>query len=142
MWQIVVNEASIYRVLLPDLGYYTPQRIANDMLGLPCIEPLEDIALRSEFKSEIMAILQDAVSKAHGLDLNVSFSDAIQLEPFARANISLIPAQRLVFRESRERPPRTGDDHNYTVEANDLIITVPKGESALLFLLCTSNHDA
>ena len=61
--QIFCDQACSYTTTLPDLGWYTPQRIYDSNIGIASTEMLEDLMLYTDRKSELVATLVDVCKK-------------------------------------------------------------------------------
>lgn len=57
--QILVDECCDYRQYLPDFGYYaSQQRVADSHIGLSSCDPLEDVMLFCDKKSEVRSLVR------------------------------------------------------------------------------------
>lgn len=52
-----IDSVCNYYQCIPDLGYYTPQRVSDDYIGLASTDALEDILLVCDKKTELAALL-------------------------------------------------------------------------------------
>lgn len=89
--KIYAAEACQTRQAFPDDGWHAPQRVRDDLVGLHSTEPIEDIVLSLERRSELIAVLLDAAPSV-GLDC----SDSVHLEP-SRSPLSTSPASTVEF---------------------------------------------
>eukprot|EP00501_MAST-03F_sp_TOSAG23-6_P001367 GSMAST32.ASY1.ANO1.1421.1 assembled CDS len=65
-------------VLLPDLGWYTPQRVHDGAIGFASTEMREDTVLLSQRKTEIAAILHERCAKDKLMKRFIYFSNQIR----------------------------------------------------------------
>ena len=78
--QVCVDRVSNFLVPLPDLGWFTPQRICDPVIGLASTEPLEDMLIATPNKSEIVAVLTDLTNGGEAAPL-------IQAQAQAQAHV-------------------------------------------------------
>ncbi|CAI5729464.1 unnamed protein product [Peronospora destructor] len=83
--------------VVPDLGFYTPVRVSDKVLGLMCTEMPEDQLLVSEKKTEIAVTLVDAIRSLANVATPISFSDSTLLRRAANARLSKTPSQQIQF---------------------------------------------
>lgn len=108
-----------YLTVLPDLGWYTPQRVSDPAIGIPSVEPQEDIVILSDKKSEVLSLLRNTCRSA-----TLDFSDRITLRAFAQDAVSLVPAPQLSFTCTRS----DAGDIAAEADASALNLRVPNGE--------------
>ncbi|KAJ1455086.1 P-loop containing nucleoside triphosphate hydrolase protein [Pelagophyceae sp. CCMP2097] len=98
--------------LLPDLGWFTPQRVAADLVGLHADEPLEDLVLSLERRTEAVGVL---LRCKQSLRLSVSAEIRLGATPVASMD-NVCPATSLRFvdggRECSEAVPPKCDAAN------------------------------
>ena len=116
--QVCAEAVCNTRLPLPDLGFGShPQRVSDPSLGTFCVEPLEDVLLFSEKKSELVAVLADLRAAAAGVEGNplraeaaaagglpTAFDDALTMRPSRSApGLSLVPAIRITFKAAASK---------------------------------------
>jgi hypothetical protein len=96
--QVCIDAVCNYMTMLPDLGWTSPQRICDEVIGLPSVEGQEDIIIVSDKKSEILAMVTSVCSA-----LSVKFTDDIPLTAHAHRPLSQLPAASLTFTTSQSK---------------------------------------
>ncbi|CAH0517748.1 unnamed protein product [Peronospora belbahrii] len=95
--KIYCNDVCKQLEVVPDLGFYTPVRVYDKVLGLMCTEMPEDQLLLSEKKTEIAVTLVDAIRSSANVVTPISFSDSIRLRRAASVGLSKTPSQQIQF---------------------------------------------
>ncbi|RLN62196.1 hypothetical protein BBJ29_002345 [Phytophthora kernoviae] len=92
-----VDNKSTMLEVVPDLGFYSPVRVYDKVIGLMSTEMPEDQLLMSEKKTEIAVTLVDAIRSLANIVTPISFSDSIRLRRAASAGLSKSPSQQIQF---------------------------------------------
>lgn len=95
--KIYCNDVCKQMEVVPDLGFYTPVRVYDKVIGLMSTEMPEDQLLSSEKKTEIAVTLVDAIRSSTGVVTAITFSDSINLRRAASAGLSKTPSQQIQF---------------------------------------------
>ena len=82
--KVFSNEVCNRLMLIPDRGYYKPQRVFEGVVGLFSQDMREDLVLESEKKTEIIACLQQYVKTATGSEPHLQFLDQFNVTPAAQ----------------------------------------------------------
>ncbi|KAL7693220.1 putative FYVE zinc finger, myosin head, motor domain, class I myosin tail domain-containing protein [Plasmopara halstedii] len=101
--------------VVPDLGFYTPVRVYDNVIGLMSTEMPEDQLLLSEKKTEIAVTLVDAIRSLASVVTPINFKDSIRLRRAASAGLSRTPTQQFQFVAS-DQDRITGDANNVRIE--------------------------
>ncbi|KAI9906887.1 hypothetical protein PsorP6_003602 [Peronosclerospora sorghi] len=117
--KIYCNEVCKQLEVVPDLGFYTPVRVYDKVLGLICTEMPEDQLLVSEKKTEIAVTLVDAIRSLTNVVTPITFSDSIRLRRTPIALLSKTPSQQIQFLSSKH--------DRIVADANNITIHVAPG---------------
>eukprot|EP00941_MAST-03F_sp_MAST-3F-sp1_P001713 g1713.t1 len=79
-------------VLLPDLGWYTPQRIHDGAIGFASTEMREDLLLLSQRKTEICGVLHERAGGRKALDRFITFTNNMTAAQAPLPELSRTPA--------------------------------------------------
>lgn len=84
--QILVAEVCNHKEVIPDLGWYIPQRISDEKIGKESIDVLEDVFLLVEKKSEFIAMMDRPWLKCNKKEnsqtsMPVYFNNILKLRP-------------------------------------------------------------
>ncbi|KAG2766721.1 hypothetical protein JG687_00000018 [Phytophthora cactorum] len=113
--KIYCNDVCKQLEVVPDLGFYTPVRVYDKVIGLMSTEMPEDQLLLSEKKTEIAVTLVDAIRSLASVATPISFSDSIRLRRAASAGLSKTPPQQIQF-VSAGHDRITGDANNVQIQ--------------------------
>ncbi|RLN91221.1 hypothetical protein BBJ28_00017874 [Nothophytophthora sp. Chile5] len=109
--KIYCNDVCKQLEVVPDLGFYTPVRVYDKVIGVMSTEMPEDQLLMSEKKTEIAVTLVDVIRSLANVVTPISFSDSIRLHGAASAGLSKTPSQQIQF-VSSAHDRITGDASN------------------------------
>ena len=126
--RIFIDRVCDYLQTVPDLGYYTPQRVSDDMIGLESTDILEDVLLLCNRRSELAVLLNTHWKKCNRAErVPMAFNNLLQLRSGPEKSISRIPSPDIQFTETprgaRLLPQGVCVDKN----AGKLVISSPPG---------------
>ena len=129
---ILVDEACNFYQVIPDKGWYTPQRVSDAFIGLQSTEALEDVLLACEKKTEFISLLKTQWQlKMKGKDMPIRFSNQWDMRASSVSSIpTKIPAKRVIFSETNNK--KSGADLAFVAEKSDndtLKVIAPVGLS-------------
>jgi myosin-1 len=102
---IYSNNASNFTQLLPDFGCTSEVRVGDDFIGLSSTDPIEDLVLFCDKKSELMEhILTTWKAKNQNRNLEVTFSLQIALQPSVVPAVSVLPCEAITFQKDTTVP--------------------------------------
>ena len=121
--RVLCDDACGYLPALPDLGWHERVRVARSLMGTASIEPLEDVVLLTDKKTELLNVLLNlARDDPSRQPYEPSFQEAIELQR-TEAALTRLPASRLTFAASAKlRAPRAPK-----VDGACLVVEVPVG---------------
>ena len=82
--KVFSNEVCHRQLLIPDKGWYKPQRVFEGVVGLVSQDMREDLVLESEKKTEIIAGLLQYVKAATRSEPHLQFLDQFNVTPAAQ----------------------------------------------------------
>jgi myosin I len=116
--KIFTDAVCNYLTTLPDLGWYTPTRIFDGVIGMVSTEQLEDLLLLVDRKTEMVGIIMEAYQAKVGRALNLRFSNDITVAAGPVEALSQAPRGRVTV-QTRDRATQTrvtGGPSGWTVE--------------------------
>ena len=115
-----------FKQLLPDFGFTSQVILGDDSIGLSSTDPVEDVVLFCDKKSELLEqVITAWNSKNKNLNLNVSFSDNVTLRRSVTPSITVLPCDNISFRKDANVP-----DEGVRITGNlpnDLTVLAPAG---------------
>ncbi|TDH70549.1 uncharacterized protein CCR75_009764 [Bremia lactucae] len=95
--KLYCNDVCKQLEVVPDLGFYTPVRVYDKVIGLMSTEMPEDQLLSSEKKTEIAVTLVDAIRSLASIVTPITFNDSVRLRQATCAGLSRTPQQQIQF---------------------------------------------
>ena len=130
---IFVDEACNYYQVIPDRGWYTPQRVSDSFIGLESNEVLEDVLLTCEKKTEFISLLKTQWQIKNKKDLLIKFGNQWDMRASSVPTITTqVPARRIVFAEMPNNKKSSGEELSLKADKTDndtLKILAPVGLS-------------
>ena len=130
---IFADEACNYYQVIPDKGWYTPQRVSDSYIGLESTEVLEDMLLSCEKKTEFISLLKTQWQLKNKKDLPIKFGAQWDMRQSSLPSIaSQVPARRIVFAEMPSNKKSSGEELGLKADKTDndtLKILAPVGLS-------------
>lgn len=108
-----ISEACDYKQALPDLGWYESTRVCNECIGIPSCDPLEDVFLLLDKKTELVAVLSAQWEAVNGVQpMPLSFANSFQARASMGGRLSTppcaitkCPADELTFVQATPEDP-------------------------------------
>jgi myosin I len=123
---IYSNKACDFTQLLPDFGCTSEVRVGDEFIGLSSTDPVEDVVLFCDKKSELLEQLLSAwKAKNQNKNLDMSFSDEIALRASVVPTSSVLPSDKIVFKKDA-----TVKDEGVQISANgrtEVVVLAPSG---------------
>jgi len=102
---IYCNDASNFTQFLPDFGCTSEVRVGDDFIGLSSTDPVEDVILFCDKKSELLEQLVSVwKAKNKNRSLDVSFSLQVALQPSVVPSVSILPCESITFQKDTTVP--------------------------------------
>ena len=95
--KVFCNEVCNRLLLVPDRGYYKPERVFEGVVGLFSQDMREDLVLESEKKTEIIACLLQYTKTATGSEPHLQFLDQFNVTPAAQVRFLHIHTHETVW---------------------------------------------
>lgn len=122
---------------IPDLGFYTPQRVSDSYIGLASMDIQEDVILTVDRKTELLALLlANCKGGKKGGSLQVTFNNNVSLR--SGVSISQLPCNSITFTESNGNSSNsvlnafTKSSINAEITNGSMRVNCPKGLSSSL----------
>ena len=119
-------KACNFTQLLPDFGCTTEVRVGDDYIGLSSTDPVEDVVLFCDKKSELLEQLLAAwKAKNQNNNLEVSFADRIALRASVVPSTSILPCDNIALKKDL----RVADEgvHLTATGRSEVVVQAPAG---------------
>lgn len=130
---IFVDDVCNFYQVIPDKGWYTPQRVSDSYIGLESTEVLEDILLSCEKKTEFISLLKTQWQIKNKKDMLIKFGNQWDMRASSIPTITTqVPARRIVFAEMPNNKKSSGEELALKADKTDsetLKILAPVGLS-------------